>query len=201
MSTDVACSIYATMPLCTSSLFQRWRMSLHSPSTGPWGNQHVEWWFKNILISFDNIHTLTQFQRKLRLRHVEHCYLSAITLHKNNKAHIDFFMLWSQIKLTSYDFSDLHITGEFDNRRAPDDFSEIYIEWSHIVRAPAGVFICKHRPMPGRAPYDIVRCPAGVVRDQPDTVRCPADFIRIFTCNDEYIYIKIRHHSSNETGC
>ena len=24
-------------------------------------------------------------------------------------------MLWSQIKLTSYDFSDLHITGEFDN--------------------------------------------------------------------------------------
>jgi len=27
-------------------------------------------------------------------------------------------MLWSQIKLTSYDFSDLHITGEFDNRPA-----------------------------------------------------------------------------------
>ena len=25
-------------------------------------------------------------------------------------------MLWSQIKLTSYDFSDVHITGEFDNR-------------------------------------------------------------------------------------
>ena len=25
-------------------------------------------------------------------------------------------MPWSQIKLTSYDFSDLHITGEFDNR-------------------------------------------------------------------------------------
>jgi len=25
-------------------------------------------------------------------------------------------MLWSQIKLTSYDFSDLHITGEFGNR-------------------------------------------------------------------------------------
>ena len=28
--------------------------------------------------------------------------------------------------------------------------------------------------MPGRAPYDVVRCPAGIVRDQPDTVRCPA---------------------------
>jgi len=25
-------------------------------------------------------------------------------------------MLWSQIKLTTSDFSDLHITGEFDNR-------------------------------------------------------------------------------------
>jgi len=31
-------------------------------------------------------------------------------------------MLWPQIKLTSYDFSDVHITGEFDNRRAPDYF-------------------------------------------------------------------------------
>ena len=45
--------------------------------------------------------------------------------------------------------------------------------------------------MPGRAPYDVVRCPAGVVRGQPDTVRCPVDFTRIFTCNDEYMYIKI----------
>jgi len=26
------------------------------------------------------------------------------------------FMLCSQIKLASYDFSDVHITGEFDNR-------------------------------------------------------------------------------------
>ena len=31
-------------------------------------------------------------------------------------------MLWSQIKLTSYDFTDLHINGEFINARAPDDF-------------------------------------------------------------------------------
>jgi len=51
--------------------------------------------------------------------------------------------------------------------------------------APAGVFICKHRLMPGQAPYDVV------IRDQPDTVQCPADFIRIFTSNDEYIYISI----------
>ena len=27
-----------------------------------------------------------------------------------------YVMLWSQIKLTSDDFSDVHITGEFDNR-------------------------------------------------------------------------------------
>ena len=49
-----------------------------------------------------------------------------------------------------------------------------------------------------------VRCPTGVVRDQPDTVRCPSDFTRmkpIFTCNDEYINIKIRNHSFHETGC
>ena len=32
--------------------------------------------------------------------------------------------------------------------------------------------------MPGQAPYDVVRCPAGVVRDQPDTGRCPVDFTR-----------------------
>ena len=31
-------------------------------------------------------------------------------------------MLWSQIKLTSYDFSDLHITGEFDNRSGTEQF-------------------------------------------------------------------------------
>ena len=29
---------------------------------------------------------------------------------------MDTILLWSQIKLTSYDFSGLHITGEFDNR-------------------------------------------------------------------------------------
>jgi len=34
--------------------------------------------------------------------------------------------------------------------------------------------------MPGRAPCDVVRCPVGVVWDQPDTVRCPADFTRFF---------------------
>jgi len=40
----------------------------------------------------------------------------------------------------------------------PDYFKEFFLAWSHIVRAPAGVCIWKHRPMSGRAPYD------GVVR-------------------------------------
>ena len=31
--------------------------------------------------------------------------------------------------------------------------------------------------------------------------RCPADFTRIFTCNNDDIYIKMRHYSSKETGC
>jgi len=47
---------------------------------------------------------------------------------------------------------------------------------------------------------DVVRCPAGVVRDLPDTVRCPVDLTRIFTSNYEYIYINICHYSSEETG-
>jgi len=61
----------------------------------------------------------------------------------------------------------------------------ISLSWSHIVR-------WQHRPM------------AGVVRDQPRTVLCPADFTRkkyFFTCNDVYINIKIRNHSSKDTGC
>jgi len=35
-------------------------------------------------------------------------------------------MLRSQIKLTSYDFSDLHITGEFDNRPSTGRFLRIF---------------------------------------------------------------------------
>jgi len=35
-------------------------------------------------------------------------------------------MLWSQIKLTSYDFSDLHITGEFDNRPGTGRFLRFF---------------------------------------------------------------------------
>jgi len=89
-------------------------------------------------------------------------------------------MLRSQIKLTSYDFSDLHITGEFDNRPGTGRFLRIFSCVVTYRTGPAGVCILKHRPMPGRAPCNVLRCPAGFVRDQPDTVRCPADFTRFF---------------------
>jgi len=36
------------------------------------------------------------------------------------------FMLWVKIKLTSYDFSDLQITGEFDNRPGKRRFLRIF---------------------------------------------------------------------------
>jgi len=53
--------------------------------------------------------------------------------------------------------------------------------------------------------YDnIGRCPTGVVIYLPDIVLCPAYFTwkkHIFTCNDLCKYIKIRYHSSKETGC
>jgi len=35
-------------------------------------------------------------------------------------------MLWSQIKLKSYDFSDVHITGEVDNRPGTGRFLRIF---------------------------------------------------------------------------
>jgi len=37
-----------------------------------------------------------------------------------------WYMLWSQIKLTSYDFTDLHITGDFDNRPGTGRFLRVF---------------------------------------------------------------------------
>ena len=102
-------------------------------------------------------------------------------------------MLWSQIKLTSYDFTYLHITGEFDNRPGTGRFLRIF---SCVVTYCTGAdrrLIWLHRPMPDRAP-------CGVVKEQPETVRCLTDFTRIFRCNGEFVYIKICHHFSKETG-
>ena len=51
-------------------------------------------------------------------------------------------MLRSQIKLTSYDFSDVHITGEFDNRPGTGRFLRIFFWRGHISygRRPASVY-------------------------------------------------------------
>jgi len=102
----------------------------------------------------------------------------------------NYLMLWSQIKLTSHDSSDLHITGEFDNRPGTGRFLRcsscvvtyrtgaslrLYMKTSADAR-PRTVRHCKrsagHRTVPGR----------------------------FFTCNDENIYIKIRHHSSKNNN-
>jgi len=74
-------------------------------------------------------------------------------------------MLRSQIKLTSYDFIDLHITGEFDNRPGTGRFLRIFF---CVVTYPTGAG--RRLFMKTSADADVVRCPAGVVRDQPDTV-------------------------------
>ena len=77
-------------------------------------------------------------------------------------------MLWSQIKLTSYDFSDVHIAGEFDNRTGTGRFLRIF---SCVVTYRTGAV---------RHLYMKTSAGASVVKDQPDTVRCPADFTRTF---------------------
>jgi len=95
---------------------------------------------------------------------------------KGSNINLFIIMLWSQIKLTSYDFINLQITGEFDNRPGTRRFLRIFF------------CVVTYRTSAGRRLYMItsadarpgtVRCPAGVVRGQPD----------------------IRHHSSEETGC
>jgi len=91
-------------------------------------------------------------------------------------------MLRSQIKLTSYDFSDVYITGEFDNRPGTGRFLRIF---SGVVTYRTGAVRrlymktsagarsgtvrhrtvprrrCKrsagHRTVPGRASADLLR--------------------------------------------
>jgi len=81
-------------------------------------------------------------------------------------------VLRTALKTPEYCVPKRGVSPPFDNRPGTGRFLRISLAWSHIVPAPSGVCIWKHRPVPGRAPYDIVRCPDGVVKDQPDTVRC-----------------------------
>jgi len=108
------------------------------------------------------------------------------------KLNINFtpVMLWPQIKLTSYDFSEVHITGEFDNRPGTGRFLR---NFSCVVTYSTGA---------GSRLYNFMITSADMITS--DIVRCPADFTRmkqIFTWNDVYITFKIRHHSYKETGC
>jgi len=62
-------------------------------------------------------------------------------------------MLWSHIKLTSYDITNLHITGEFDNRPCTGRFLRIF---SCVATYRTGtVRRCKrsagYRTVPGRS--------------------------------------------------
>jgi len=77
------------------------------------------------------------------------------TVPNDNNLKWYLFMLWSQIKLTSYDFSDLHITGEFDNRPGAGRFLRIF---SCVVTYRTGA---------GRRLY--IKTSADV---RPGTVRC-----------------------------
>jgi len=84
-------------------------------------------------------------------------------------------MLRSQIKLTSYDFSDVQITGEFDNRPGTERFLRIF---SGVVTYRTGAVrrlymktsagaqpgTVRHRTMPGRAPYGARTDTVGIVR-------------------------------------
>ena len=110
-------------------------------------------------------------------------------------------MLWSQMKLTSYDFSDLHITGEFDNRPGTGGFFR-NLYWVVTYRTGA----CRRLNMKTSADArpGTVRCrtvPCRRYKRSAGHRTVPGRLTRIFTCNNEYIYIKIRHHSSKETGC
>jgi len=65
--------------------------------------------------------------------------------------HSTGLMLWSQIKLTLYDFTDLYITGEFDNCPGTGRFLRIF------------TCVVTYRTGAGRRliSYNIGRCPAG----------------------------------------
>ena len=138
---------------------------------------------------FDVAFVAILYEYEIELRNLKEILLfsPATVICSLFKVPLSFLMLRSQIKLTSYDFSDLHITGEFDNRPGTGRFLRIFF------------CVVTFRTGAGRCLY--IKTSAGVVRDQPDTVRCPVDFTRIFTCNDENMYIKIRYHTSKETVC
>jgi len=94
-------------------------------------------------------------------------------------------MLWSQIKLTSYDFSDLHIIRKFENRPGTGQFLRIFCFVVTYRRAPVGGCLCmitsadarpdteRHCSVPGRL-----------------SKRSAGHRTVTFTCNNVYFNIK-----------
>jgi len=55
---------------------------------------------------------------------------------------LSYIMLWSQYKNWHRTISAICTSpANFIIARAPDDFKHVFLAWSHIVRAPAGVCI------------------------------------------------------------
>jgi len=104
--------------------------------------------------------------------------------------HTKELLLWSEIKLTSYEFSDLQITGEFDNRPGTGRFKKKFSCVVTYRTGAAGVCIRTQRLMLGRAPYDIV---SYVRHCTVPGRRCKrfTRMIQTFTCNDVHVYTLI----------
>jgi len=115
-----------------------------------------------------------------------------------------WLMLRSQIKLTSYDFSDLHITGEFDNRPGTGRFLRIFFcvvtyrtgagrRLYMKTSADAWPGTVRRRTVPGR------RC-----KRSTGHRTVPGRFYTNFHVQwwiYVHLYIKIRHYTSKETVC
>jgi len=97
-------------------------------------------------------------------------------------------MLWSQIKLTQYDFSDLQITSEFDNRRAlllitggSSTHKTLLGDFQMFLELFTYRMMCRHwncliLNLKQKSSVSI-RCVQVPTRLSPRTIRCLADVI------------------------
>ena len=92
--------------------------------------------------------------------YLEHCLFYCQTT---------YLMLWSQIKLTSFDYSDVHITGEFDNRPGTGRFLRIFacvVTYSTGARTGIGRFVKRYLKFSGacQTSYDARPGTVGIIR-------------------------------------
>ena len=103
-------------------------------------------------------------------------------------------MLRSQIKLTSYDFSGLHITGKFDNRPGTGPFKKISCVVTYRTGAGRRLYM---KTSADARPGPVRRC-------KRSTGHCTVPGRFYTNCHVQwwiYMYIKIRHHTFKETVC